>query len=265
LLRRLTQQRHDLLDAGGAFRGLTWPYPRPSPAPGHEATIIAVEAPYLSYDAGTLPHQQPSRKMRSTSRIRPVGGCCGPMSLYSRVRRLLGSVPMDDTHKHLLLYIAKCVAAVSFISCLSSLLRYPDLGWCLVSAVLVLSPDAKEALPVALTRIAANLVGSAAIFLCLLAGLPTVVTLSLAYGLAIAACFLFHLMNASRTALVAVTIIMLHPSEAHVWDNALERVLSVVTGCIVALVITLAFHRRWSEPSNDAPGDHAKCSTCRRG
>ena len=56
-------------------------------------------------------------------------------------------------------------------------------------------------------------------------------------------------MNASRTALVAVTIIMLHPTEAHVWDNALERVVSVVAGCIVALVITLAFHRRLSEPS----------------
>ena len=165
---------------------------------------------------------------------------------------------MDDTHKNLLLYIAKCVAAVSFIYFLSYLLHYPDIGWCLISVVLVLSPNAKEALPVALTRIAANLVGSAAIFLCLLGGLPTVVTLSLAYGLAITACFLFHLMNASRTALVAVTIIMLHPTEAHAWDNALERVLSVVTGCIVALVITLAFHRRLSEPKHDAPSDHTK-------
>jgi uncharacterized membrane protein YccC len=111
---------------------------------------------------------------------------------------------------------------------------------------------------VARARIEATLVGSAATFLCLLAGLPTVVTLSLAYGLAITACFLCPLMNASRTALVAVTIIMLHPTEAHVWDNALARVLSVVTGCIVALVITLAFHRRLSEPSNAAPSDHAE-------
>lgn len=64
-------------------------------------------------------------------------------------------------------------------------------------------------------------------------------------------------MNASRTALVAVTIIMLHPTEAHSWDNALERVLFVVTGCLVALVITLAFHRRLSAPRNAAPSDHA--------
>jgi uncharacterized membrane protein YccC len=165
---------------------------------------------------------------------------------------------MNDTHKNLLLYITKCVAAVSLIYFLSSLFHYSDIGWCLISAVLVLSPNAKEALPVALTRIAANLVGSASILLCLLGGLPNVVTLSLAYCLAITAYFLFHLMNASRTALAAVTIIMLHPTEAHLWDNSLERVLSVVTGCIGALIITLAFHRQLSEPRTDAPGDHAK-------
>ena len=75
---------------------------------------------------------------------------------------------MDDTHKNLLLYIAKCVAAASVIYVLSYLLHYPGIGWCLVSAVLVLSPNAEEALPVALTRIAATLVGSAAICLCFL-------------------------------------------------------------------------------------------------
>jgi uncharacterized membrane protein YccC len=164
---------------------------------------------------------------------------------------------MNDTHKNLLLYITKCIAAVSFIYVLSYLFHYPDIGWCLVSAVMVLSPNAQEALPVARTRIAANLVGSTAILLCLLGGLPSVVTLSLAYSLAITACSLLQLMNASRTQLVAVTIIMLHPTEAYVWDNALERVLSVVAGCVVALVITLAFHRRLSEPRHDAPGDHA--------
>jgi uncharacterized membrane protein YccC len=75
---------------------------------------------------------------------------------------------MNDTHKNLLLYITKCVAAVSLIYLLSYLFHYPDVGWCLISAVLVLSPNAKEALPLALTRIATNLVGSASILLCLL-------------------------------------------------------------------------------------------------
>ena len=56
---------------------------------------------------------------------------------------------MNDTHKNLLLYITKCIAAVSFIYVLSYLFDYPDIGWCLLSAVMVLSPNAQEALPVA--------------------------------------------------------------------------------------------------------------------
>jgi hypothetical protein len=65
-------------------------------------------------------------------------------------------------------------------------------------------------------------------------------------------------MNASRTALAAVTIITLTPADAHLWGNSLERVLSVVAGCIVGLVITLVFHRRLSEGKSDVFSDHAE-------
>jgi uncharacterized membrane protein YccC len=51
-------------------------------------------------------------------------------------------------------------------------------------------------------------------------------------------------MNGNRSALTAVTIIMLHPSETHLWNSLLERASSVSVGCIVALLITLVFHRR---------------------
>ncbi len=47
---------------------------RPSPATGHAAAILDLEDPDLRYDAETCPYQQPSRKMRSTSRARPLGG-----------------------------------------------------------------------------------------------------------------------------------------------------------------------------------------------
>jgi len=165
---------------------------------------------------------------------------------------------MNNTHKNLLFYITKCISAVGMIYFFSYLFHYPYIGWCLISAVLVLSPDAKEALPLAFTRIAANLVGGASTLLCLLGGLPNIVTISLAYCLAITACYGFNLMNASRTALAAVTIITLTPADAHLWGNSLERVLSVVAGCIVGLVITLVFHRRLSEGKSDVSSDHAE-------
>ena len=153
---------------------------------------------------------------------------------------------MNDTQKNLLLYMTKCVAAAGLIFYFSYVFNYSDIIWCLISAVLVLSPNAKEAIPLALTRIAANFVGSAAILLCLLLdGLPHIVTISLAYCLAISACYLFNLMTASRSALAAATIIMFAPAnEAHIWDNPLERVVSVAAGCVVGLVVTLIIHRR---------------------
>ena len=153
---------------------------------------------------------------------------------------------MNDIQKNLLLYMTKCVASAALIFYFSDLFHYSDIIWCLISAVLVLSPNDKEALPLALTRIAANFVGSAAILLCLLfGGLPHIVTISLAYCLAISACYLFNLMTASRSALAATTIIMLAPAnEAHIWDKPLERVVSVAAGCVVGLVVTLIIHRR---------------------
>ncbi len=88
--------------------------------------------------------------------------------------------------------MTKCISAVGMIYFFSYLFHYPYIGWCLISAVLVLSPDAKEALPLAFTRIAANLVGGASTLLCLLGGLPNIVTISLAYCLAITACYRFN-------------------------------------------------------------------------
>lgn len=167
---------------------------------------------------------------------------------------------MNETHKNLLLYITKCVVATGVIYYFSDLLHYSDMIWCLISAILVLSPNAKEALPLALTRIAANSVGGISILLCLLLdGLPPVVTVSLAYCLAITVCFLLNLMTASRSALAAVTIIMFAPStEAHLWSKPIERMLSVALGCVVGLVITLVIHRRFSVSERDAPDDHGE-------
>jgi uncharacterized membrane protein YgaE (UPF0421/DUF939 family) len=167
---------------------------------------------------------------------------------------------MSESYKNLLLYIAKCIAAASTIYFLSDLFHYSESVWSLISALLVLSPDDKEALPLAITRIQANLVGSGSVLLCLLlSGLPHIVTISLAYTLAITACFLLNLMTASRSALAAVTIIVLAPgTEAHLWEKPLERVLSVISGCVVGLVITLLIHRRFPGSKAADPGDHAE-------
>jgi hypothetical protein len=87
LLRQLTQQSHDLLDAGGDSAGSPELLLRPSPATDRDAAILDVEDPYFGYDAETCPSQQPQRTVRSTSRAGPLGGRCGNISRDSRVRR----------------------------------------------------------------------------------------------------------------------------------------------------------------------------------
>jgi len=153
---------------------------------------------------------------------------------------------MKEIHKNLLLYILKCIASASAIYYLSDLLHYSEMFWCLISALLVLSPNEKEAIPLAIVRIEANVVGSCSALLCLLfTALPALVIFCLSYTLAIVACFLFGLMPASRSALVAATIVALAPVGAgHPWDKPLERVLAVTAGCLVGLASTFLFHRR---------------------
>jgi uncharacterized membrane protein YgaE (UPF0421/DUF939 family) len=174
----------------------------------------------------------------------------------SKWNRELTLQRMNDSQKNFLLYIIKCVTAAGLIFLLSPVIPGLNVSSCLISVVLVLSPDAEQTLTFVLSRIAANLVGGVSSLLCSLLGTPDVVTVSLAYSLTITMCSLCRLMGSSRSALAAVTIILLHPSETRLWNSLLERALSVGVGCLIALLITLVFHRRLSQPAGCHSGDH---------
>ncbi|HVN49514.1 MAG TPA: FUSC family protein [Bacteroidota bacterium] len=144
----------------------------------------------------------------------------------------------------LLLYIVKCVTGVLLVVGLATIIHYPDYAWCLISVMLVLSPDSKEAMPLAMTRMKANLTGSTASMLCLLVFPPNLVAVSMAVALSITLCYAFNVMASSRSALAAVIIVMAHSSGSPVWDVALERVVSVMAGCLLGVAITYAFHKK---------------------
>ncbi len=151
---------------------------------------------------------------------------------------------MNPTIKSLILYAAKCITGAALVIGLGEVIQYHDVAWCLISVVLVLSPDSKEAIPLAVSRIKANLTGGSASLLCLLLGPPSLLTVGLAMAVTIALCQLFQVMPSSRTALAAVIIVMLHGPGSHIWDAALERISAVVVGCILGLLITFLFHQR---------------------
>lgn len=144
--------------------------------------------------------------------------------------------------KSLLVYAAKCVTGTLAVFIISSLLHYSDIGWCLISVMLVLSADGKDSVPLAVTRIKANVVGAGVGVLCLLISPTNMWVLSAALVITLSLCYLLKLDTGIRSALAATIIIMLHDEGKHVWDTAIERLIAVLAGCLLALLITFIFH-----------------------
>jgi uncharacterized membrane protein YgaE (UPF0421/DUF939 family) len=120
---------------------------------------------------------------------------------------------------------------------------YPTLGsWTLISIVLVLVPDRKDAMILAVSRIKANLVG-ASIGLCLFFLHPTnFLMICIGLTASILICDWLKIQEATRTATVAVLIITLHEPGKYFWEVAAERAGGVVLGCILGVLITYGFH-----------------------
>jgi uncharacterized membrane protein YgaE (UPF0421/DUF939 family) len=146
-------------------------------------------------------------------------------------------------NKILIVYIAKCVTGILLCSLLSLFLHdWIDYAWSLISVVLVLSPEGKDAVDLAFTRIKANLVGASVGVLMLLSQIPWPWSIALGAALALVICDRLKLNAASRSSLAAVIIILLQPGSQTVWSSAINRVGAVITGCILGLLITFVYH-----------------------
>lgn len=157
---------------------------------------------------------------------------------------------MNERVRSLLIYIIKCAAGTVTVFAISSLIHYKNIGWSLISVLLVLSPEGKDAVTLALTRIKANVIGAGTGLLCLLISPTNMWILVLGVAIAISMCYILKLDAGARSALAATIIIMLHPEGAHVWDTALERVIAVFSGCLLGLIITFAFHLAYRHASD---------------
>ena len=155
---------------------------------------------------------------------------------------------MKAETKNIVLYILKCITGCIIVFSLSYFFHYPDISWCIISVMLVLTPESKEAIPLAVTRIKANLVAGVLSMLSLLVLPANAFTIILVIVLVIIACYKLDIMSGSRAAIAAVIIIMLHglETESHnFWSVTLQRIGSVVIGCLLGLLITLVFHRNF--------------------
>ena len=140
-------------------------------------------------------------------------------------------------------YIAKCVSGVLLCSLLSLFFsQWIDYTWSLISVVLVLSPEGKDAVELSLTRIKANLVGASVGLLMLLSQVPWPWNIATGAALALFICDRLKLNAAARSTLAAVIIILLQPESQTLWSSAINRIGAVITGCVLGLLITFVFH-----------------------
>lgn len=149
---------------------------------------------------------------------------------------------MTEKTQSLLIYIIKCIAGTLAVFAISSLIHYKNIGWSLISVILVLSPEADDTLKVAFNRVKANVIGAAIGLLCLLTGYSNMWTMALAILITLLVAHWLNLDTSTRAALAAAIIIMLHQEGTHLWDTALQRVIAVFAGCVLALIITFLFH-----------------------
>lgn len=148
---------------------------------------------------------------------------------------------MDQKQIDFLLYVAKCVigAIIGFLIYRA----YPEGGaWSLISILLVLSPEGKDAINLAEVRIKANLVGAATGLLLFFLHPPALIMVCLGVMIVLVTCELLKLQLASRSALASVVIICIHESGKYFYQVALERAAGVILGCLIALLITYLVH-----------------------
>lgn len=121
-----------------------------------------------------------------------------------------------------------------------------DTMWCLLSILLILSPDGKDSMNLAIIRIKANFLGAAVGFVFMMALpvsihqwlIPPALFFTLFFG------YFLKLDSCLRSALVATVIVMMPHQQLQTWSTPLERVFFVFSGCFLAIVITYVFHFR---------------------
>lgn len=146
-------------------------------------------------------------------------------------------------NQNLVAFIGKSISGILLCTVLSHFLgRWIDYPWSLVSLMVVLSPEGKDALDLALTRIRANCVGAAVGIPILLLLVPIPWNMVLGAGCSLYLCDRLGLNVAARSTLAAMIIVLIQREGAHPWEGAVNRVLAVVTGCFLGWLVTYVFH-----------------------
>lgn len=112
--------------------------------------------------------------------------------------------------------------------------------WCLISIILVISPEGKDSVRLSKERFRSNLIGSFVGLICLQFQWNELLISLMGIILTVAICYLFKVMNMARVAIVALLIILI---QSHVSQSELAPILrftSVTAGCFIGLFVILS-------------------------
>ena len=148
---------------------------------------------------------------------------------------------ISKKHFDYTVYIVECIIGVCIGLTIYKI--FPVVGgWCLFSIVLVLTPDRKDAISIAINRIKANVLG-AAIGLILYYFSP--INIAMICGgitVGMVCCEFLSLQSATRATTVAILIITTHEPGPNFWNIAMERAIGVIIGCLIGVALTFLFH-----------------------
>jgi len=147
-------------------------------------------------------------------------------------------------HRRLLILAGKTTLAAALSWWLARLFGVRDGYWGSISAIIVSQSNVGATVTASRDRIIGTVIGAALGF-AFSPMSPLLLGYVLALLLAIAVCGLMGLKNSSRLAGVTITIVMLVHRERSAWGLALDRVIEVLLGIVVALAVaTLVFPDR---------------------
>jgi uncharacterized membrane protein YgaE (UPF0421/DUF939 family) len=161
---------------------------------------------------------------------------------------------MNEKLKGFLIYASKCITGIVIVLILAHIFHYKNVAWGLISVILILSPDGKDAIQLAVARIKANGIGAVVGLIFLWIFHTELWALTLAVVVSIGLCYLFKLEASTRIAIATTIIIMLHEEGKHLWNIGVERVIAVIAGCLLGLIITFIFHWRGEQKEVDKKG-----------
>lgn len=161
--------------------------------------------------------------------------------IRSLVQRIINS--------QFIVYVVRCL--IGFMIGYILMHKFPefDLFWTLISIILVISPEEKQARQLTIDRFKSNFLGSLSGLAVFFLPIDDLYKIVCGIILTCVLCRVFSLLNVARSAIVALLIILIE----HKDDDLLApiaRFTSVAVGCFIGLGVTLVTSALVQEMSN---------------